>query len=299
MFRVLAGVSFELSVPLPTVLEKPSGAPRLASGERHGALADIQRFVSGSTLLPSQQLPLLLWTPEVCLRYDASASDVEAELVDGSVLWSSRQGEFFTYSGRPAMPAPAPASAPAPAPAEDGTVFFAAVAADGAMLQFEGPSRGALQSASRLAIEFHRQAAAMARRLAVGAVTQSERAEFYCAAAELAPTADGSAIVVQQNVLGTGRYTALRNGSVHVAFEDRALLQIEGQPMRARLVLPDTTVHYLPLAGGAADFYGNPGVAADAAKYIQSGLEFRQWAFQSPDERCASWLGAAATLLAS
>ena len=60
--------AFELVVPLPTAADKTERASVLSADQ---ALSGIQRFVSGASLLASlQHLPLLLWTPTACHRFE-------------------------------------------------------------------------------------------------------------------------------------------------------------------------------------------------------------------------------------
>lgn len=78
----------------------------------------------------------------------------------------------------------------------------------------------------------------------------------------------------QQEVEGSGLFTAYQDGRVRVVFLDRTLLEMDGARDSCRLILPD---------GSRAVVAAHTPVGAEL--YVRAALEFAEWAFRTPAER--------------
>lgn len=80
----------------------------------------------------------------------------------------------------------------------------------------------------------------------------------------------------QHEVPDCGVFTAYRDGSVHVAFHDRALLYVKKSQEHCEVITPDglrvTVATATPLG---------------VEQYVAQAMEFADWAFSSPSERAA------------
>lgn len=80
----------------------------------------------------------------------------------------------------------------------------------------------------------------------------------------------------QHGVQGVGNFTAFQDGSVHVAFEDRALLYMQPGCAHCNVINPEGQKVSVATA--------NP---LGVEQYVVEAVEFAAWAFSSPAQRSA------------
>ena len=80
----------------------------------------------------------------------------------------------------------------------------------------------------------------------------------------------------QHDVQGVANFTAFQDGSVHVAFEDRALLYMQPGGAHCNVINPEGQKVSVATA--------NP---LGVEHYVLEGVEFAAWAFSSPAQRSA------------
>ena len=80
----------------------------------------------------------------------------------------------------------------------------------------------------------------------------------------------------EHKVQDLGKFTAFQDGSVRVAFEDRALLYMEPEGMHCNVITPEGQKVHVAVA--------NP---LGVEQYVAEAVEFAAWAFCSPAQRSA------------
>ena len=80
----------------------------------------------------------------------------------------------------------------------------------------------------------------------------------------------------EHKVQDLGKFTAFQDGSVHVAFEDRALLYMEPEGVHCNVITPEGQKVHVAIA--------NP---LGVEQYVAEAVDFAAWAVCSPAQRTA------------